>query len=33
VVVPRGLTDREKKLLEELASLRRDNPRQHLVRV
>lgn len=33
VVVPRGLTDREKKLLEELASLRRDNPRQHLVRI
>jgi len=33
VVVPRGLTERERKLLEELASLRKENPRQHLVRI
>ncbi|MDY0134429.1 MAG: DnaJ C-terminal domain-containing protein [Atribacterota bacterium] len=32
VVVPRGLTDKEKKLLQELSSLRKENPRQHLVR-
>jgi len=32
VVVPRDLTEKEKELLEELSSMRRENPRQHLVR-
>ncbi len=31
VVIPKGLTERERKLLEELSSLRKENPRQHLL--
>lgn len=31
VVVPQGLTEREKELLRELAALRKDNPRRHLL--
>lgn len=31
VVVPQGLTEREKELLRELAALRRENPRRHLL--
>ncbi|MGQ9472798.1 MAG: DnaJ C-terminal domain-containing protein, partial [Candidatus Caldatribacteriaceae bacterium] len=33
IVIPKGLTEREKKLLEEFSSLRRENPRQHLLGV
>lgn len=33
IVVPKGLTEREKKLLKELYSLRKENPRQHLLSV
>jgi DnaJ-class molecular chaperone len=31
VVIPKGLTEQEKKLLEEFALLRKENPRQHLL--
>lgn len=31
VVVPQGLTEREKELLREFATLRRENPRRHLL--
>lgn len=31
VVVPQGLTKREKELLEEFSTLRKDNPRKHLL--
>ncbi|MGC8778385.1 MAG: DnaJ C-terminal domain-containing protein, partial [Candidatus Caldatribacteriaceae bacterium] len=33
IVIPRGLTEKEKKLLEEFSSLRKENPRQHLLSV
>lgn len=31
VVIPRGLTEKEKRLLEEFSALRKENPRQHLL--
>ncbi|MEN3185407.1 MAG: DnaJ C-terminal domain-containing protein [Atribacterota bacterium] len=31
VVIPKGLTEREKRLLEEFSMLRKENPRQHLL--